>query len=179
MNLIPADFNRSWHIGILRERKAVTSRVPIDIKDADMVQNNTHLTFHAYLSRETNNLWDVDAVQPKRDKGKLLYANVHAAPLLVFALQIMKELNQKQTQPRESEGPDQAGSSWQKPLHVVGVETASYEGSELKALKTKLEKQLKEDWKAGERARITAEIRAELVEKEKEARKKYMDSFRF
>ncbi len=48
-----------------------------------------------------------------------------------------------------------------------------------KALKTKLEKQLEEDWKAGEWVRIKAEIKAELVKKEKEARRKYMDFFSF
>lgn len=50
---------------------------------------------------------------------------------------------------------------------------------EVKALKAKLEKQLEEDWKAAERVRITTEVKAEIMAKEKESREKYMQSFRF
>ncbi|KAF6233318.1 hypothetical protein HO173_008442 [Letharia columbiana] len=43
----------------------------MDIKDAAMISNNTHLTVHAYLTTKSNtdevtNMWDVDVVAPKK-----------------------------------------------------------------------------------------------------------------
>ena len=44
----------------------------MDIKDSAMIQNNTHLTIHAYLKADSNgyemiNMWDVGSVIPKKD----------------------------------------------------------------------------------------------------------------
>ncbi|CAD6580398.1 MAG: hypothetical protein ASARMPREDX12_009549 [Alectoria sarmentosa] len=49
---------------------------------------------------------------------------------------------------------------------------------EIKTLKDNMEKQLTEEWKAAERIKIEAEVKAELMEEEKLAREKYLQ-YRF